>query len=211
MTWIVRVGNNIFPLSEEKFDIRIALSEWRYEGEMYDLEVAEEVCEICGHQNIRYQFEIVNKYNNNTMLIGSECITKFEIPVLNEEGYVLSNREAKRKVNSDRRKLVTEAKEKHVINSLVRLSALDENFDIESFILYFKNRKAFTPNQLAILIWRLDKAKVEYNKSNFKLIITRNREKQQLNDMEEWKLKKILPCMSSTQKKLVEHKIRFNY
>lgn len=207
MTWIWRVSDNIFPLSVEKFDIRKALAEWRYEGEMYDLEVAEEVCEICGHQNIRYQFEIVNKYNNNTMLIGSECITKFEIPVLSEEGYVLSNREAKRKVNRDRSKLVTEAKEKHVINSLVRLSALDKEFDIESFIQYFKQRKAFTPNQLAALIWRLDKAKIEYNKSNFKLIITRNREKQQLNDMEEWKLKKILPCMSSTQKKLIEHKI----
>ncbi|KGA84644.1 hypothetical protein KQ41_02370 [Lysinibacillus fusiformis] len=207
MGWLYRVEKNIFPLSQEKINIRKALNEWKYEGEMYDLEVAEETCEICDHPNIRYQFEIVNKFNGNTLLIGSECITKFEIPVLDSNGVRLSSNEAKKKVNRDRRKLVTEAKEKHVIHSLIRLKAIEEEFEIDSFIDYYKKRRAFTPNQLSTLIWRLDKAKVEYNKSNFKVIITKDREKEQLLKMEEWKLKKIWLCLSPSQRKHVEHKI----
>ncbi len=144
----------IFPVSNEKHDVRRTLNEWEYQGNMYDIEIADEDCEICDHQNIRYQFEIVNIYNDNILLIGSECINRFKIGVINESGERLPFDDAKRKVNKDRNKLITEAKEKSVINSLIKLSVVDEDFKIEEFIKYYKERKAFTPNQLSLLIWR---------------------------------------------------------
>lgn len=207
MTWISRVCDNVFPLSLEKNNIRKALLEWNYEGEMYDSGELEEFCGLCGHQNIRYLFEIVNKHNSNSLLIGSECIIKFEIPVLNDGGSRFGNVDGTKKVHRDRRKLVIESKEKHVVNSLIILKGLDSDFDIESFIQYFNKRKVFTPNQLATLIWRLDRAGVEYNKSNFKLSIARKVEKEQLNNLEEWRLKKIFHCMSYSQKKFIENKV----
>ena len=53
---------------------------------MFDVEIADEICHLCDHSNIRYQFEIVNKQNGNLLLIGSECIKKFNIEVVNDEG-----------------------------------------------------------------------------------------------------------------------------
>ncbi|NUJ16628.1 hypothetical protein FKN04_08445 [Bacillus glycinifermentans] len=203
MNWVERVKKNIFPLSNEKYNIRKALDEWVYEGSMYDVEVADETCELCDQPNIRYQFEIVNKLNNNSLLIGSECIMRFKISVIDRSGKKLSFDDAKKKVIKDKSRLVTEAKEKNVLNTLVALAAKDHEFNIENFIEYFKERKAFTPNQLTLLIWRLERANIDFKKAHFKLTIRRNREKEQLLSLENWKLKRIWDCLSSNQKQFV--------
>lgn len=200
MNWLGRVKNNVLPVSIEKTDIRKALDEWVYEGNMYDVEISNEICELCDQPNIRYQFEISNIHNGNALLIGSECITRFQISVINQHGKKLSFDEAKKRVSSDRNKLVTAAKEKSIINSLIELAIVDIEFNIDNFIKYFKERKAFTPNQLVVILWRLDKAKIYFNKSHFKLTIRRDREKDQLLKLEEFKLKSIWPCMSNSQK-----------
>lgn len=44
MNWMERVKRNVFPVSNEKYNIRKALDEWEYEGSMYDVEIAEEIC-----------------------------------------------------------------------------------------------------------------------------------------------------------------------
>lgn len=203
MNWIERVKKNVLPVSNEKYNTRIALDEWVYEGNMYDVEVADETCELCDHLNIRYQFEIVNRLNNNTLLIGSECIMRFNISVVDGFGRKLSFVDAKKKVTKDRGRLVTEAKERSVLNTLVALASEDDEFNIGSFIEYFKERKAFTPNQLALLVWRLERANIQFKKSHFKLTIRRNREKEQLLKLEDWKLKRIWDCLSNSQKQFV--------
>jgi hypothetical protein len=210
MNWIERVKKNVLPVSNEKYNTRKALDEWEYEGSMYDVEVADEICELCDQPNIRYQFEIVNVLNNNSLLIGSECIMRFKISVIDQSGKKLSFEEAKKKVTKDRSRLVTEAKEKSVLNTLVALAAKDHEFNIENFIEYFKERKAFTPNQLALLIWRLERANIDFKKSHFKLTIKRIREKEQLLELEDWKLKRIWDCLSNSQKQFIlEKKNRF--
>ncbi|PAD74814.1 hypothetical protein, partial [Paenibacillus campinasensis] len=171
INWLERVQVNIFPVSEEQCDIRKALNEWVYQGDMYDVEIAEETCELCDQPHIRYQFEIVNLLNKNTLQIGSECIKRFDIGVVDSKGTLLTSEEAKKKVNKDKNKLITDGKVKSVMNSLINLARLDEEFEIESFIKYFKENNAFTPKQLSTLIWRLEKYKVEHNKSHFKLTI----------------------------------------
>ncbi|MED3791070.1 hypothetical protein P4571_01245 [Niallia alba] len=206
-----RVKKNIFPVSNEKYNIRKALNEWVYEGNMFDVEVADEICELCDQPHIRYQFEIVNTQNDNSLLIGSECITRFRISVIDEAGKKLSYEDAKKKVSKDRSRLVTEAKEKSVLNALVKLATIDNEFAIEDFIQYFKERKAFTPKQLTFLVWRLERAKIEFNKSHFKLTIKKNREKEQLLSLEDWRLRSIWDCLSSSQKQFISEKRIFRF
>lgn len=206
MSWIERIKKNVFPVSNEKYNIRKALDEWVYEGDMFDVEVPNEICELCDQQNIRYQFEIVNNQNSNSLLIGSECINRFNISVIDDSGSKLSTEDARKKVSKDRSRLVTEAKEKSVLNTLVTLATKDQEFNIESFIEYFKEKKAFTPNQLALLIWRLEKARIDFKRSHFKVTIRRNREKDQLLNLEEWKLRRIWDCLSNSQKQFVYEK-----
>jgi len=198
--WFERVKNNILPLSLEKSDVKKALKEWLYQGNMYDVEIAEEICELCDHPNIRYQFEIINILNGNTLLIGSECINRFSIGVQDSNGNLLSADAAKRKVSKDRFKLITDAKVRSVINSLVSLSMIDTEFKIDSFIKYFKENGAFSPNQLFTLIWRLEKFNIQHNKTHFKLSIKKKTNQDQLLKMQNSRLNKIWICLTEAQK-----------
>ncbi|KND47718.1 MAG: hypothetical protein AB201_02155 [Parcubacteria bacterium C7867-006] len=203
--WLDKVSENIFPLSLEQKDIKKALTEWIYEGNFYDLETPSELCQLCNHPDIRYQFEIRNKNTSSTLLIGSECVTRFGgIVVVDGQGNTVEIKEAKKRVAKDKNKLIRDAETKSVINTLVTLGSYDHEFDISNFLKYYQERMAFTPNQLSTILWRIEKHKVYFNKSHFKLTIKREREKQQLLNMEDWKLKKLFPCLSSSQKKFIQ-------
>ena len=203
MNWASRSANNLFPLSAEKRDLASALREWLYLGDMYDLGAPCEACELCEHPDIRYQFKIVNRLNGNEMLVGSECINRFSISAADEFGNVLDENQSRRRVNRDRRYLVAEARRRRLINVLVTLSALDDEFDIDSFIGYVQDRGAFTPNQLALLFWRLNRNNVEYAPADFRLTIRRNREKDQLRAMKSWRIGRLWPALSPSQRNWV--------
>ncbi|MFD3274318.1 hypothetical protein ACE3MS_29925 [Paenibacillus dendritiformis] len=199
--WLERVKANIFPVSQEKNNVKKALKEWIYRNNFYDVEIPDETCELCDHPNIRYQFEIYNTINGNILQVGSECINKFdEIGVVDQKGNILSVEAAKRKVNRDKNKLVTEAKVKSVIHSLINLSRVDNDFNIEGFIKHYKENEAFTPNQLFTLMWRLEKFNIKHNKAHFKVTIKKKKDKEQLLGLLDWKLKKIWGCLSNSQK-----------
>lgn len=209
MSWVARVMDSILPLSVEQKQIRLALEEWFYTGDTYDLGQPQEDCEICGHSGIRYQFTIQNRNNSNELLIGSECITRFDISAIGENGEILDQEGTAKKVRKDRNKLITEASKKRVVNTLVQLSSLEEKFKINSFIEYFDDRGAFTPNQLKILIWRLSAYKIKYKKSDFKMTIRRKREKEQLAAFEVWQVKQVWDCLSANQKKYCEDELGY--
>ncbi|WP_269543225.1 hypothetical protein [Cerasicoccus fimbriatus] len=203
--WLQRVKASIFPRSREKSDIRAALSEWFYTGDTYDLEYPSADCELCGHKDIRFQFTIENSFTQKDLLIGSECITRFDIRAVDEEGHQLDSETTKKTVQRDRRKLITNAKEKRMFTSLVRLGSLDQDFEIDSFISYYGERKAFTPKQLAVLLWRLEKFGVEHKPTDFKLTIRRNREKNQLLTLKDFQVRAIWKCLSASQKRFYEN------
>lgn len=201
MAWAKTSAKNILPLSSEKSRLDIAIREWIYQGNMYDLEEPSEECELCEHPEIRYQFEIINTITRNTMLVGSECINKFEISATNDSGEILSSDESRKKVNRDRGKLIKDAHKRSLIQTLIALSKLDVDLKIDSFINYYQEREAFTPAQVSILVWKLRKFKIPYRETDFKVTLRRNREKEQLLSMSEWKVKQIIGTLSSAQAK----------
>ena len=200
MSWASRAANNLLPLSRERDSLVKALHEWRYTGNFNDLEAPIEECELCDHPEIRYQFEIKNQLTGSSLLVGSECIHRFNIAATDEEGHTLDREATHQKVERDRRHLIEEARKRRVIRALVALAHLDTDFKILSFVDYFQTRGAFTPKQLVLLLWRLSKLGVDHNPRDFKLTIKRKREKAQLELLEEWQLEKLQPCLSESQK-----------
>lgn len=74
--WLERAKSNLLPLSEDKNNFFEAKREWIYVG-LFDNEEADFDCQLCGHKEIRYEYTIKNKLNQNKMIVGSSCITKF--------------------------------------------------------------------------------------------------------------------------------------
>ena len=207
MSWINRVIETLAPLSVEQDDARVMIAEWYYTGNAYDLDAPIETCELCSHPDIRYQFEIANEETENELLVGSECIKRFRISALDDRGGRLNEHESRQKVDRDRTKLIADSKQRRVINALVALSMDDDEFNIDSFIKYYREREAFTPNQLKVVIWRLNEHEIYYRPSDFKMIMSRNRERGQFRRLEGWQVKKIWPCLSSSQRKWYIEKV----
>jgi hypothetical protein len=200
MSWASRAAANILPLSREKDDLAVALREWRYTGDYHDLETPCEDCELCDHPDIRYQFEIQNLHTANTLLVGSECINRFNIAATDEEGRTLDADGTRKKLAKDRRKLVDDARRRRLVKALVALAHIDREFNIHSFIDYLQKRDAFTPSQVSTLMWRFEQHGIDYNPRDFKLTIRRGREKAQLEKMSDWQLQRLLPCLSPSQR-----------
>ncbi len=211
MAWLDKAKEKIFECSVEKNNLTKALDEWEYRGNTYDTEGNFEVCQLCGHSDLRYQFEIINRLNQDGLLVGSECIKKFShISVFDEQGQKLDVEGAKKKIDKDKRGLIQDAEIRSVLSSLIQLSwKKDEKFEFEKSIERFNERNAFSPNELALILWRLEENKVPFVKKHFKVSFRRQREREQLVAMPDWKLKKMLDCFSPAQMKTVE-KIRKN-
>lgn len=199
--WARRAAANLLPLSREKRSLARALGEWLYTGDMYDYEEPIETCQLCDHPDLRYHFEVANRFTGHRLLVGSECITRFGILAVGEDGAILSAEATARKVKRDRARLVTEGKKRSVIQSLVQLAAKEKEFDIESFIADLQDRGAFTPKQLSLLVWRLREHGIPHNKAHFKMTIRRAREKDQLLGMADWQVRQLWPCMSAGQRR----------
>lgn len=200
MSWAARASTNLLPLSREQTDLKVALREWRYTGDFHDLETPSADCELCNHPDIRYQFEIQNLFTDSALLIGSECINRFGIAATDEEGRTLDAAGTRKKVSRDRRRLVEDARKRAVVSALVALAHKDSEFDILSFVEYLQTRGAFTPKQLTVVLWRLEKFHISHNPRNFKLTIRRHREKEQLRSLKDWELERISPCLTPSQK-----------
>jgi len=199
MDWLQTAKDNLLSCSSEQMNFRKALEEWHYTGNCFDLEDERTNCQLCAHPDIRYQFEVENSITDKFLYVGSECIHKFDIRAIDSQDRRESSSDSRKRVSKDRHKLIEKAREKRVIEALIRLRKVGEDFDIDSFIDYLRERGAFTPNQLNLVLWRLGKNKITHNVRDFKLTIRRQREKYQLQNLETWKLSNIWEAMSKSQ------------
>lgn len=188
----------------EKLNFNVALAEWNYTGSFFDLEDERSACELCEHPDIKYQFEIRNGYTSKRMLVGSECIRKFSISAVDDSGEVLGLTESAKKVSHDRRTAIARAELRTIVNTLVALANVDQQFEIETFIDYFKTRGAFTPKQLLLLLWRLDKYSIAYSTCKFKIVLRRHREQSQIEEILDWQFEKLRPYLTPNQTPLCD-------
>jgi hypothetical protein len=198
MIWPKRVEKNVLPLSVEKKDLAKALKEWHYNGEYCDLEEPTAICQLCDHRHIRFQFTIENPDTVKKLLVGSKCIVRFGIPAVDSQLGRLSAEATEQKLSRDRSKMIAETKEKGVITALSKLG--HEGVNADRFLDNLKQRGAFTPEQLSLLIGKLNKHNIEHDKSDFKMVIKRKREKEQLAKMDRQEVDQIWDCMTSTQR-----------
>lgn len=199
MSYLERIRANILPVSEAS-TVTKALKEWAYTGETTDYGAPIEVCQLCDQKNLRYHFEIENEHNHNSLLIGSECILRFKIGVV-IDGEVVHGEVAEQKVRRDRSKMIEEARVRRVFVALMTLWQADADFQdaIYNMMEYLNDHGAFTPKQMGLLAWRMEKFGVDHAPRDFKIILRRNREKDQIRQMEDWKLGKLWPYLSSQQ------------
>lgn len=174
--------------------------EWVYNCNCFDLGSAIGQCELCGHTCIRFCFEIENRFNHNRLLVGSECIRKFRIPAVDANRDLMGASCTSTTLYSHRNRLISEAQHRNAINLLVELASVDQGFDIDSFIAYYSDCGAFTPNQMSTLLWRLEKHGFPSPHYKFKISLKKRRDRFQLAYMDDWKVRRLWPFLTDSQR-----------
>lgn len=196
--YIQRVAENILPLSLAG-ELTEAFAEWYFTEKVEDCEDANEDCELCYQENLRYLFEIKNRYTGNKLWVGSSCILKFQLQVF-EDGVLLDKTDAKKKLNKIKEKMRIDA----CINALRTLAKNEQNDMLNNALDYYQRNKYFTPKFAAAVFWRLSKNKIDYSASFFKVSLRRDKYKRDLREMKSWQVRYIWPALSTAQRRIAE-------
>lgn len=212
-SYLKRVAANILHLSQNQVDVVEALKEWEYRGDKSDVEDATESCQLCDHYPIRYQFEIANRFTKHSLDIGSECITRFDVAVIDEEGVQQRGAVAAKLVAKDRRTLEEESRRRTVRRALVQLAKMDQRIDekmLES-IAKAADDRGLSPKQAFLVVWRLEENGIELPRSYLKVMLKKAAEQNALLAMVDSKFKKVWPCLTAAQQRWYrENKPAFN-
>lgn len=188
------------PLSKAD-EFKEALKEWEFSGNVIDHEEANETCELCEHEKLRYHYEIQNSLKSSHLWVGSSCILRFqEIMVYDDDGVLLTS-------ESQRRSELDKAlKEKQIDLALQPLRALwrvdrEHREYIERNVHQFKQKDAFLPKGLAILCARMKNYNIEYKSSMFPVYLRSKESKAQFSELQGELLKNVIECMSPQQRK----------
>lgn len=195
-TYPQRVTDNILPLSVSG-TLPEAFKEWYFTDNIEDHEIANEDCELCDQEQLRYHFEIKNRHTNHHLWVGSSCILKFQVQVF-DNGTLLDAKGAKKKLNELKQKMRLDS----CINALKRLASSESNDILSNALEFYLKNKYLTPKFAFVVFWRLSSNEIDHSPSFFKVSLKKDKYKRDLREMSQDRVHRIWPALSSSQKKL---------
>ncbi len=206
--WLNKAKENLFNSSVEKNNLQKAITEWSVTENVIDyLEEVESFedfyasCELCEHPNLRWHFEILNEYTNKSLWVGSKCILKFGIRLLDEYGSEYNHEEKEKKLNSIITRKRKSIKDEKLLSILRKLWNRDTEFRsyIEKSVKFFKKNNSFTPKQILTIDWRLSKHHIKFAKEIFKVRIRNQKERDEIYNLEDWQKEKLIKYLTHDQ------------
>lgn len=196
-TYRQRVRQNILPLSKAR-TLPQAFTEWHFTEDVRDHEEPSATCELCDKRGLRYHFHIQNDYTHCGLWVGSTCILRFDIAVL-EGGVRLNRAGAQRKLDGLKRK----KRYYSCIKALKRVAEKESNNSILSNALfYYDQHKHLTPKFAACVFWRLRHYKIDYNPKYFKVRLKEERDKQAMCQMPSNRVNMFWSALSPSQRRI---------
>ena len=195
-TYPQRVADNILHLSVSGV-LPEAFSEWYFTDNIKDHEIANDDCELCDQEQLRYHFEIKNRHTNKHLWVGSSCILKFQVQVF-ENGSLLDATGSQKKLNELKQKMRLDS----CINALKKLAESEDNNILSNALDFYLKNKYLTPKFAFVVFWRLSSNKIDHSPSFFKVSLKKNKFKSDLREMPNDRVHLIWPALTSSQRKL---------
>jgi hypothetical protein len=192
-----RVADNILPLSVSG-DLSEAFQEWFFTENTEDHEDVIENCQLCNQEQLRYHFEIKNKFTEEILQVGSSCILKFNVTVYDEKHSVLNEKDSKKKLE----KLLQKMRLESCIKSLEKLAIIENNNILKNALAYYSKNKYLTPKFAFVVFWKLKEKNIDHTPSFFKVSLKRNKFKEDLKLMDTRRVHLFWKALTSSQKKL---------
>jgi hypothetical protein len=197
MSWAQTVTKNLLPLSVAD-TLQGAMREWSATGDCEIREEADGTCELCEHEDIRYEFEINNDLNGNQMTaVGSTCITKF-IRLYDGDQEIIGEANKGAYLAKRRQEAIDGLRKDKAWSVLLAIQQREPAFPAQN--LHLSWDKGHTIKQLW---WILSKGRhfgIPVDLSLFNASLRKERYREQVNDLPPWKYAKIRPAFSPAQR-----------
>ncbi|MGD9706667.1 MAG: hypothetical protein AB7V07_03215 [Candidatus Delongbacteria bacterium] len=205
--WIKKASENLLKYSVNNSDFFSAKEEWNITGRVVDNEIAEDdnICELCEHENLRWQFEIVNSIHKKILYVGSSCIRQFDIGYRKGNSNNLKGDERNKELNSMVRNIIEEKNYQELLKILRNLWLEDKKNrrEIERIAKDWKYEKIFKPLEAAFILRRLKELKIDLNPKLLKISLRSYDDKDQIRRMIHSGNNIIFECLTTNQLKNV--------
>lgn len=190
-----RVRDSILPRSVAG-TLPAAFAEWAFTENTVDHEAPTETCELCGQQDLRYHFEIANRYTEATLWVGSHCILQFDVAVL-QDGRRLPPDEAKRRLA----KLTQQMQLESCIKALERLATAENHPILSGALDYYRRNKKLTPKYAAVVFWKLRTLRIDHHPSFFQVELRRTQHIEDLRQMPTARVHRFWGALTAAQRR----------
>jgi hypothetical protein len=194
-----RIRDNILPLSVAKTLLE-ALKEWAVNNILIDHGEADEQCQMCEQENLRYHFGITNTLTQNQLLIGSKCILKFGIAMHDENGRTLSPADTEKRLNA----LMRQMRYESCVKALRTVAQAESNAILTGALDYLAEHGNLSPKLAFVVLWRLKKHRIDHSPEFFKVALRRDKHKADIRAMQLDRVHLIWPALTTSQRKLVQ-------
>jgi hypothetical protein len=195
-TWIVRGQANLLAASKAQDPVR-AKREWRITYAFEDLGAAAGACELCGHADIRYKFEIENCRTGRHLWVGSECIKKF-VPIFEAGVEVTDEADKARVVNRIATAEMTKGRKERGLALISRLADYDSRFRDESWRENWS--LGCSAKQLQLIAVAAKRASLPFNAADFRINTRRGRVLEQLYQLQDWQYRQLRPALTQSRR-----------
>lgn len=215
MSYASRVLRKLGPYSVSQSFPQL-LREWYATGEMEDIEDAGEECDVCGHEHIRYLFQIKNQRNGNIRnKSGSKCILKFDEIGVRFKGRIVYDPTEKQKALDEflkeyRARLRKEFARQVGVgiqgkDAAAAPIAIMRDICVRIYKCPEENG-LLTPKQFAMFVWAAKLAGVEIRLLPFQGIMNlrKGKSKDQLADLHPRQIEGIKGALTPTQLRVLE-------
>ncbi|WP_318491845.1 hypothetical protein [Photobacterium leiognathi] len=206
--WYENSKRNILATSQAN-DFDQALTEWFFTGKVRDYKHSRTSCEMCEHEQLRYQFIIKNKTNGNHLHVGSSCILKFsKIAIFDAHGKRLSGDYSRSNALDDALASLHKQLMLAPLRALWKANIKFRPF-IEKHVKYFEKNSAFYPSALVALFKSLVRNHISYDPVLFPVYLRNNNSKEAIVAMTESDFKLIEPSLKAgQQKRIMEQRVK---
>jgi hypothetical protein len=184
---------NLLEDSLEKENYEIALNEWFFYHEVIDnnefieVNTSKPSCELCEHEDLRWQFVIYNIHNNNQLKVGSSCIKQFNIALMEKDGKKIYGKDRNTKIN----KLINLARinssNKETFILLNELCKINKNMEQNNMFIdcwtQLKVNGVLEPKFALFIINNFIENGMDYSKIDMKIDVKKKICKDQINKM----------------------------
>ncbi len=203
--WAKKVARNILPLSRESESLKVSLSEWRYSGDCEDHEKPIEECQMCDHPNIRYQYRIVNQFTQFELRVGSECITKFSVPVLDEMGTTLSREDVEQLLAKHSYRARRDARTRRATEVLRELYRRGKSNELQRRLIggigkSYKDKESHSPKQMVVIAKLLREHAVPHSPRDFKVAMAKDKSKDDIRTLGDSDFRHLYIYLSPSQR-----------